>query len=97
MDKEYIICAANWYDKSDLKITHQPINIDKGVVVCGHRHHNIIELYCRLTTTKIGDNCIQGFLTNTNRFVDRKEGSLIAFQSGQILEPKDTLYSEDLY
>jgi hypothetical protein len=39
----------------------------------------------------------QGFLTNTNRFVDRKEAGQIAFAAGQTEELKTTLYSEDLY
>jgi len=40
---------------------------------------------------------IQGFLTNKNRFVDRKEGAQIAYRSGQIEELKETLFSEDLW
>jgi hypothetical protein len=39
----------------------------------------------------------QGFLTNTNRFVDREEAAQIAFDSGQIKQHTITLYSEDLY
>ena len=43
---------------------------------------------------------IQGFLTNTNRFVDRYEGAKIALACGQITKlnySKDMMYSEDLY
>lgn len=40
---------------------------------------------------------VQGFLTNKNRFVDRKEGGEIAFAAGQIKELKRHLFSEDLY
>ena len=39
----------------------------------------------------------QGFITNLDRFVDRKEAAEIAYSSGQINEPVLTLYSEDLY
>jgi nucleoid-associated protein YejK len=49
---------------------------------------------------------VQGFLTNMNRFVDRKEGARIAFEAKQVnnrvswenvdWETRD-LYSEDLY
>lgn len=43
---------------------------------------------------------VQGFLTNTGRFVDRKEGAKIALATGQIKELKyqpNTLFSEDLW
>lgn len=42
---------------------------------------------------------VQGFLTNLNRFVDRKEGAKIALNNGQIdkLSYGKQLYSEDLY
>jgi len=48
--------------------------------------------------SEVGEN-IQGFLTNTNRFVDREEGAKIALSCGQIKELKygSILYSEDLY
>jgi hypothetical protein len=39
----------------------------------------------------------QGFLTNTDRFVDRKEAGQIAFDAGQIKEETKRLFSEDLY
>jgi hypothetical protein len=39
----------------------------------------------------------QGFLTNTDRFVSRKEAAKIAFDYGQIKDETKRLYSEDLY
>jgi len=46
-------------------------------------------------------NSIQGFLTNKNRFVDRKEALKIAKDMNQIIikinDRKTLLYSEDLY
>jgi hypothetical protein len=39
----------------------------------------------------------QGFLTNTDRFVNRQEAAQIAFESGQIKEETKRLFSEDLY
>ena len=38
--KEYLLCAAVWYD-TGVKCVHQPTNIDRGLVVCGMRHHNV--------------------------------------------------------
>jgi hypothetical protein len=40
---------------------------------------------------------MQGFVTDTGEFVDRETASKIAYQSGQIKEPKRILYSEDLW
>lgn len=43
---------------------------------------------------------IEGFLTSINRFVDRKEGAVIALENGQISKlnySSKEMYSEDLY
>lgn len=103
-EKEYIICAAIWFH-DDIKHDHQPFNIDLGFVVCGHRHHN-----CYMTVSLLSKEDIrtivfhhdtQGFVTNTNRFVNRQEAWHIALKAGQLDEstknlPK-SLFSEDLY
>lgn len=47
--------------------------------------------------TRFRDTEVQGFLTTKNRFVDRKEAAVLAYSAGQISEPKEELYSEDLY
>ncbi len=94
----YITCSAIWFNDGK-KHDHQPFNIETGFVICGHRHHN-----CYMTAYILNGNKrikkleeIQGFMTSENNFVDRKEGGLIAFKSGQIPELKTRLYSEDLY
>ena len=48
------------------------------------------------------DHPDQGFITNTGRFVDRKEGCIIARDAGQLegrtkTGGEHTLYSEDLW
>lgn len=100
--KEYILCSAIWFDDGN-KYLFQPINIKSGLVFCGHRHGCIFQ--------QIGGSVAerqklfifekeQGFLTNTNRFVDRKEGWSIAKNADQIIAVsggEGTLYSEDLY
>lgn len=95
--KEYIICAAIWYGGPE-DLTHGPYGCSTGVVLCGHRHHQIIELYHALTgkPTREHGTC-QGFLTSDNRFVSRQTGAEIAFAAGQIKEKKSVLYSEDIY
>ncbi len=104
---EYICCSANYYDDGK-KYPHQPININKGFVVTGLRHHS-----CYATVAAIAglDEAIrirysrlnksekehQGFLTSKNRFVNRIEAAEIAFEAGQIKERIKKLHSEDLY
>lgn len=105
--KEYILCAAIWYNdlleymNGNFKgVVYHPKNIETGFVVCGRRHHNIIQTVA-LLTGKPASGKIQGFLTNTDRFLDRNEALLVALEAGQVLNPEavrgNQLYSEDLY
>ena len=99
---EKIICAAIWYKNFDKPI-HSPINIDKGVVMCGHRHGHIIGQMlsiANLRTCTFAEDAtgefIQGFLTDKNRFLDRNEAHALFILNGGIPE-FEQLYSEDLY
>lgn len=111
--KEFIICAANHYDDGngcDVH-PHEPVNITSGFVVAGRRHHNCIHAFAMIVGfpyteegLKIRNTEVQGFLTNTNRFVGRKEAYKIAFDADQIIGPNKGrpensigLTSEDLY
>ena len=98
-NKEYILCAAIWL-KDVERAVHRPINTPGGVVICGFRHGHCISSIVGLTGKRLhehGDH-IQGFLTNKNRFVDRKEGAEIWIKNGGELKySTDELYSEDLY
>ncbi len=74
---ERLICSAIWYkEQPTAKIL--PTNVTVGVVVCGHRHPHCIHTFVALTGKRsVLPECgeyEQGFLTDTNRFVDRKEG-----------------------
>lgn len=95
--KEYILCAANYYNDGK-EYVHQPKNITVGYVVCGRRHHNIISLLGQVFDTN-SRHCEQGFLTNTDRFVDRIEAMEIATKAGQVNNTRKDklLFSEDLY
>jgi hypothetical protein len=102
-DGEYVLCSAIWY--KDLPTQNLlATNIEKGIIVCGHRHGHIIATVKALTelrTVKLGPDSIgeteQGFLTSKNRFVNREEAAIIAFSTGQITVEKRTLYSEDVW
>ena len=105
--KEYILCAAIWYKDIPLQKVIDgvlPKNCDRGLVVLGHRHGQCMWTMGSLTGLRSVTNAEdgvgeyeQGFLTNTNRFVDREEGGQIAFNAGQTKDLRTTLYSEDLY
>jgi hypothetical protein len=103
---EYIACAAIWYKELPTQ-TYLPKNITNGIVVCGHRHSHCIDIVktlSNLRTVKISPDgvgeTIQGFLTNTNKFVDREEAVLIAVNANQIINEyynSNMLFSEDIY
>lgn len=99
MSTEKILCSAiHWDDGKEYK--HQPKNITRGIVVCGWRHHNCFAILSEITASRgiiRKDRVIQGFLTNIDRFVDRKEAMKIATVSGIIIKKGSILTSEDLY
>jgi hypothetical protein len=105
--EEKIICAAIWYKdfplvKDDINSIgfERPINCDRGMVFCGHRHHNCMYQMIAITGKyqhEMGEE-VQGFLTNKNRFVNRKEAAIIHKANGGTIEySSDKLFSEDLY
>ena len=93
MEREFILCAA---------LNHN------GNIICGHRHS---DCYATLkNVVKVNDEDMpqrenQGFLTSLNRYVNRKEGWIIAKENNQIqwgLEASENgedsqLISENLY
>lgn len=100
MKQEYILCSAIWFDDGIDTYVHQPKNIQRGFVVCGRRHHNCfttVAMLMGLRKDRLTQKEVQGFLTNTDRFVDRTEAGEIAFSAGQTDVLKTTLYSEDLW
>lgn len=86
---ERIVCAANMFPD--------------GLIVLGVRHG--CEIMSAQAKAMGRDRLIetkQGFYTNWQRWVDRKEGMRIAKSQGQIFRPggthdTDTLFSECLY
>ena len=96
---ERILCAAIWYIDYE-RPAHRPINTPGGVVLCGHRHGHIMGQFIALTGKTMheaGEN-IQGFLTDKNRFINRKEAAKMWIEQGNKLEySTEELFSEDLY
>lgn len=108
--REYILCAAIYFNDGK-EYDHQPKNIKTGFVIAGRRHSN-----CYATLSAISkalnleeralvfferiDRDSQGFITNLNRYVDRKEGYEIAKVAKQLRiseHESKILVSEDLY
>ena len=97
--KEFIVCAAIWYNDGK-QYEAQPENIKDGFVICGRRHHNcyqtlailsdfdekikarIIGIEAKMTPEDHRNN--QGFVTSLDRYVNRREGYLIAKANNQI-------------
>ena len=106
---EYILCSAIWYkdliSKKEFDSNVNPLNVDRGLVFCGHRHMQCMYTMCSITglrsvPVEVGE-FIQGFLTSKNRFVDREEGLKLAILSEQVVENETInnfkLFSEDLW
>jgi hypothetical protein len=70
------------------------IQRNDNILAIGKSHAEIIK-NSPFGTCKAGS--VQGFVTNTNRFVRRDEASQIAFSAGQTEKQKKELMSEDIW
>lgn len=85
-DNEMIEAVAIQYSDGRIETLDRP-----------NRHHHIIKKVYYETGEKCTSHlCIQGFITNTGRFVSRAEARLIAIDSGQV-NPEDTLHRVELF
>lgn len=80
------------------RIIAAAVKPESGKIYTGRRHCDCI----RKAVDEGGEptpilGIHQGFVTNNGKYVDRKEAGKIAFECGQIKEPSDFLYSEDLW
>lgn len=69
-------------------------------IMCGKRHCDVFEKMYKLGIKYDKNTHIQGFWTNDNRFVDRKEAIAIAWKANQINDDKlkcGELFSEDVW
>ena len=94
--REFIMCAAIYVNDGEEHV-HQPHNIKTGYCLYGPKHaHCIATSYILNPSHKASDMHNSGFVTSLYRYVDREEGARIAYAAGQIPNPKDILFSEDL-
>ncbi|MCC6818619.1 MAG: hypothetical protein IT245_07000, partial [Bacteroidia bacterium] len=105
--KEFIICAACVYQDGQ-SYANGPTNVETGFVIAGRRHNNCIATFAKMygfpyspIAKNIHNTEVQGFLTNTNRFVTRHEALMIATAANQLILGEGNqnlgLFSEDLY
>lgn len=79
-------------------IKFQIIGSDYWHIMCGLRHADIFETMFNHKIKYDKNTAVQGFLTDTNQFVDRKEAVKIAWSALQISDPSiQILYSEDIW
>lgn len=66
-----------------------------------NRHHNVIREIAKKNGVGIQGRDVQGFITNTGRFVNRSTALAIALKAGQVLDVNNIragrLFSEDLW
>lgn len=91
------------------RIVSAAMKMPNNVIVMCIRHSDthfqiIVDVFSNgdeITARHLSWNSEQGFITNKNRFVSRKEAWVIAENAGQIIRNKDqnvgTLFSEHLY
>jgi len=80
------------------EIVRAAIQLKTGEVIslpAPMRHHHIIAHMHKMGVCRLGSK--QGFLTNMDRFVDRKEAATIARLTGKVRSNIKVLFSEDLW
>jgi hypothetical protein len=83
-------------------IKFYPKDSEYPQIVCGKRHCDCFEWMFKHRVEYDKNTHEQGFLTNTNQFVDRYEAMNMALDWGQVSEEDgyesgQQLYSEDLW
>ena len=82
-------------------IKFYPVDSDYPQIVCGKWHCNCFQTMKEQGIVYDKNTAIQGFLTDTNVFVDRKTAMCIAYYENQLFNPmvyeeRDYLMSEDI-
>lgn len=110
MGKEFILCAAIWYDDGHSHPCQEPYKVPSGFVVCGFGHALMIPIIPTNNKVRKQGGVVyadrdfeihQGFITSFGRFVEREKALQIAIDAKQVVEGKTyssrILFSEDLF
>ena len=107
-NKEFILCAAYKFKEGYRTPNMEKKTSKDGTIIedlyhgpckqvfqmaLGWRHPDILHKYGDV----IDKSDLGGFMTSRGRYVTRAEAAKIAYEAGQIDEPKNILFSEDIY
>ena len=74
---------------------------DYFCIMTNRRHADVLEQMYQLHISYDKASAVQGFITDTDRFVDRYEAKKIAVEAHQLIVPEEEthaeLYSEDVW
>jgi len=84
------------------KVVAAAVRLDGGFILTAPppaRHHNLVQMVCRITGAPFTDLGAQGFLLSSGKFCRRKAAGQVAIRAGQIeaLPRPPNLFSEDLW
>ena len=99
MEKLNTLCAQQCITMTE-KIIYSNHTISTKVLLGGWRHPCCGTAYMAVNKdVKRWDDCIQGFLTIKNRFLNRQEAYELVIETGQLTKPLigGELTSEDLW
>ena len=78
-----------------MKVIQQAAIWNNGIIYKGKRHKDIFMAQPKHINIRKGG--IEGFITTSGLFLDRKEAAKLAYEMGQISEPVEKLKSEHIY
>jgi len=78
-----------------MNIIKQAAILHNGIIYEGKRHKDIVMNAPKHINIRKGG--VEGFVTNTGMFLNRKEAANVAYMMGQIKNPVSELKSEHLY
>lgn len=87
--------SLHFYEQAKTRIASAAV-CKAGKIYTGRRHSDAIHACIKDGGEAPVTSAEQGFITDAGVFVDRAEAARIAYAAGQIKEPKDRLFSEDI-
>ena len=70
------------------------VDSDYFCIMTNRRHADVLEQMYQLHIQYDRKSAVQGFVTDTDRFVDRYEAKKIAVEAHQLIVPEEQTYAE---